>query len=279
MRPFRGSEALAAGTLTRGQLRWHHTQLLPDVYVHKDATLTDDVWAEATSVWTRGEGIVAGRTAARLLGAYRVPDGGPVEVISSRRRPPPGVVLRAEHIAEDEIRHWSRYKLTTAARTALDLGRHLPRNDAVVILDALAGAGDLTYAAVDALADRYRGTRGIVAARTAAWLMDGGAQSEQETRLRLHLIDAGLPRPQTQIFIGDEHNCTVVPLGWPDVKVGVDFIRSDACHDIYQLRREGLHHEAAQLHDWFIVGLSDQEIPRVSVGRVSRALRVRRRGL
>lgn len=130
MRPFRGSEALAAGTLTRGQLRWHHTQLLPDVYVHKDATLTDDVWAEATSVWTRGEGIVAGRTAARLLGAYRVPDGGPVEVISSRRRPPPGVVLRAEHIAEDEIRHWSRYKLTTAARTALDLGRHLPRNDA-----------------------------------------------------------------------------------------------------------------------------------------------------
>jgi hypothetical protein len=279
MRPFRGSEALAAGTLTRGQLRWHHTQIFPDVYVHKAATMTDEVWAEAASVWTRGEGSVAGRTAARLLGAYRIPAGGPVEVISSRRRPPEGLVLRAEHVADDEILHCSGYKLTTAARTALDLGRHLPRNDAVVILDALARAAGVTYADVDALADRYRGTRGIVAARNAAWLMDGGAQSEKETRLRLHMIDAGLPRPQTQLTIGDNHNCTVVPFGWPDVKVGVDFIRPDASHDIYQLRREGMHLDAVQFHNWFVVGLSDQEIPRLSVGRVYQAFRVRQRGL
>ena len=35
-----GSEALAAGTLTRGQLRWGYDPVFPDVYLPKDAPRT-----------------------------------------------------------------------------------------------------------------------------------------------------------------------------------------------------------------------------------------------
>lgn len=99
MRPFLGSEALAAGTLTRGQLRWRYTALFPDVYVPRAVPVTDYETAEAAWLWTGRSGIITGRTAARLLGAYRIPTGPPVEVITSRRRPPSGLTVRAERIA------------------------------------------------------------------------------------------------------------------------------------------------------------------------------------
>lgn len=287
MRPFLGSEALASGTLTRGQLRWRYTAIFPDVYVPKDATLTshklgdyqlgDYELAEAAWLWSGRTGVVTGRTAARLHGAFRIPTVLPVDLVTSRRRPPPGVEVRAEQISDDEICDWTRFRLTNPARTALDIGRRLPRTDAVVILDALASSSNLTVAEVGTLTDRYPGTRGIDAARVAAALMDGGAQSPQETRLRLQLIDAGLPKPQTQITIGDEYSSTTIPMGWPAVKVGVEFVRIDACRDITLLRREAMHRDVLQFHGWHTVQVSVHEIPRVSTRRVYQAYKVRRR--
>ena len=66
-------------------------------------------------------------------------------------------------------------------------------------LDKLASTCGLTKADVDPLLDRYRGARGIVRARTALALMDGGSRRAEETRMRLLLHDAGLPAPRTNI--------------------------------------------------------------------------------
>jgi very-short-patch-repair endonuclease len=49
--------------------------------------------------------------------------------------------------------------------------------------------------------------------------MDGGAESPQETRTRLVLVDAGLPRPRTQIWV-DEWR---VDMGYDEFKVGVEY--------------------------------------------------------
>ena len=65
-----GSEAIAAGRLTRGALRWNYTAILPGVYIPADARRDIATRAKAAWLWTGREGIIAGRTAAALWGAH-----------------------------------------------------------------------------------------------------------------------------------------------------------------------------------------------------------------
>lgn len=91
---------------------------------------------------------------------------------------------------------------------------------AVRHLDELARVTGMSYAGVAELLDRYRGARGIPRAHTASRLMDGSASGD-ETRLRLILVDGGLPRPQTRIVLGEGLDTAVIGMGWDGPKVGV----------------------------------------------------------
>lgn len=53
--------------------------------------------------------------------------------------------------------------------------------------------------------------------------MDGGAQSPQETRLRLILIDDGLSPPRTQIRVSDGANEAFIDMGYDEPMVGLDY--------------------------------------------------------
>ncbi len=281
MRPFLGSEALAAGRLTRGQLRWRYTAILPDVYVPKDWP-TLNAWhrAEAAWLWTGRTGVITGLAAAHMLGAYRIPLTGPVEIITTKRRPPRGLSVRAEQIADDEIIRWDDCHLTTAARTAVDVGRRRSRDEAVAILDALASGNCLSATEVLRVADRYPGTPGIGNARLAAHLMDGGALSLRQTRLRLDLLDRGLPRPQTQITIGDDWSTTTIPIGWPRWKVAVMFLPNEVAAHPSLLRREEIQHDVLQAQGWFTVWTAERYSPGILGSRVSAAITTqKRRGL
>lgn len=74
---------------------------------------------------------------------------------------------------------------------------------AIVFLDALARATNFKVADVEAMADGKPGMRGIRHLHSALTLVDGGAESPQETRVRLLLVNAGLPAPETQIEYTD----------------------------------------------------------------------------
>ena len=56
-------------------------------------------------------------------------------------------------------------------------------------------------------------------------LADTGAQSPRETWLRLVLIDAGFPRPQTQIPVArdDGRSYYFLDMGWREVMVAVEY--------------------------------------------------------
>lgn len=163
MNVFLGSQAITSGALTRGQLRWNYVAVHPDVYVAKDqkrALLTN---AYAAWLWTGRSGIVAGRAAAGLHGVCSIDRATPVELIaghSRRRQGVIGVIVRSERIDGDEVQTFGALRITTAARTALDLARRLTRDVAVRHLDELARATDVSYADVAELLDRYRGARG-----------------------------------------------------------------------------------------------------------------------
>ncbi|MBP2450364.1 hypothetical protein [Mycolicibacterium lutetiense] len=221
--PFIGPEALAAGSLSRGQLRWRYAAAHPRIYLPKQAVPTLKANTVAAWLWTARRGVIAGRAAAALHGAQWVDDDAPVELITKHGRRRPGIIVREERIRPDEICRISDLNVTTPLRTALDLARFLPRDQAVAHLDAMAIATGVDAGQVLELAARYRGLRGIPSARTALDLMDAGGQSPRETWLRLLLIDAGYRPPRTQIRVTDGFNEAFIDMGYDDVKVGLDY--------------------------------------------------------
>ena len=220
---FIGSEQLDLGALTRGKLRWNYEAIFPDVYVPKTAVASLGPRIGGAWLWSGRDGVIAGRAAAALHGALWVDATTPVELIAHRTRAPAGIVARNERIDPDEITLAAGMPTTCPARTALDLARHLPRDEAVAHLDALARATGVRAEDAWVLAGRYPRARGLCRAEVALDLMDGGAQSPKETWLRLVVLDAGFPRLRTQIMVGDGFNTAYLDMGWDEPKIGMDY--------------------------------------------------------
>lgn len=142
--------------------------------------------------------------------------------------------------------------VTTPQRTAFDLGRYLPRDTAVAHLDALARATGLTANDVRPLAVRYKGTRGVRKFRAAIDLMDAGAHSPQETKLRLLFIDAGFPRPQTQIPVLDDdgYAFAFLDMGWEEVMVSAEYDGEHHRTDPIQYRKDIRRAEKVHRKGW-----------------------------
>lgn len=224
-KPFIGAEALTGGVLTRHQLRSRHTALYPGVYVLADAEVSARLRAEAAWLWSRRRGILAGRSAAALHGAKWLDPRAPAELLYGNRHPPRGMSTWADAIADDEWTTINGMAVTTPVRTALDLARRYPLQRAVAGVDALANATHLKVADVELFAERYRGHRGIRAARRALALVDPGAESPRETWLRLLVIRNAFPPPTTQIPVRDRYGVlvAVLDMGWEDIKVALDY--------------------------------------------------------
>jgi hypothetical protein len=223
--PFIGSEALAAGELTPYALRSKYGALYPDVYLECGPTVTAVQRARAAWLWSGRRGVVAGQSAAALHGAKWVDAHRPAELLWPNRHPPRGIHTWSDQFADDEIDLIDGIRVSTPARTALDLGCRYPLDRAVAAIDALARATRLKIAETELLADRYKGRRGIRTARIALDLVDPGAESPRETWLRLMVIRHGFPRPETQIPLYDEFGVLVAvfDLGWEDLKIAMDY--------------------------------------------------------
>lgn len=223
--PFIGSEAVAARALTRHALRRGFVALHQDVYVAKGTAISPIVRAKASWLRSRRRGILAGFSASALHGARWIDAARPATIIDSNRRRTRGIRVWADRIEDDEICVIEGMRVTTPARTALDLACRYPVDTAIVAVDALARATHLKMSDVELLVDRYRGRHGIRNARVALDLVDAGAESPQETRLRLLLIRAGFPRPQTQIPVYNEFGVLVAELdmGWEEIKVAAEY--------------------------------------------------------
>ncbi|MDF2826120.1 MAG: hypothetical protein K0R68_3528, partial [Mycobacterium sp.] len=223
VRPFVGREALNDGRVTVHQLRTRHQLLLPDIYLpgHDRPTLwqrTVGAW-----LWSHRQGVVAGKAAAALHGAQWIDDDEVVDLVWAQARPPHGVRTTDPRLPRREFQEVDGMRVTTPARTAFDIGRHHPRQSltwrTVAHLDALAAATGITGDAVATLAEDHRGARGIRKLRRALELLDAGAQSPQETRVRFLVIEAGMPPPRTQIPVYDpvERRWYFVDVGWEEL--------------------------------------------------------------
>ncbi|OBA58426.1 hypothetical protein A5647_20695 [Mycobacterium sp. 1100029.7] len=274
MDPFRGSVALAAGELTPYELRSRYVALHKDVYVRRDAELTAVLRAKACWLRSRGRGVLAGYSASALHGAKWIDPALPAAIIDVNRFAVAGVRTWEERIDEDEIGTVDGMRVTTPARTALDLARRLPLGPAVTAVDALAQATELKMPDVDVLLDRYRGRRGLKAARVALALVDGGSQSPKETWLRLLLTKAGFPPPQTQIAVRNEWGWAeaYLDMGWEDVKVAAEYDgdqhRSNRRQYVKDIRRIEL---VERRYGWLVVRVVAEDHPDDIIRRIGEA--------
>jgi hypothetical protein len=220
---FVGTEMLARGGITRGQLRWNYCAIFPDVYAPKATAPSLRRHIVAAWLWSGRNGVIGGRAAAALHGDAWVDATTPIEMIWRSTRPPSGIVARNERIEADEIVDVDGMPVTSPARTAFDLARHLPRDIALIHLDALARATGMKACDALSLAGRYPRARGLRRSKVALSLADPGAQSPRETWLRLLLIDAGLPAPRTQIRVSDGVDEAFIDMGYDQPKIGLDY--------------------------------------------------------
>jgi hypothetical protein len=222
---FVGSEAVARGELSDFELRRHCQALFRGIYLdaRREPTLRDRTIAAWLS--SKKRGVISGKAAAAMHGANWVDADTPVEIIGAYARPQSGLIIRNETFAPDEVTKVAGIPVTSLARTAFDLGRHLPRDEAVARLDALKRATAFKEAAVLKLTERYPGARGLKSLRIALPLVDGGAASPKESELRLLFIDAGLPKPTTQIPVveGRGRLVRMLDMGWDEYMVGAEY--------------------------------------------------------
>jgi hypothetical protein len=223
--PFIGSAALAAGALTRHALRTQCVAIHRDVYIAKSTDLTAATRAKAAWLRSRGHGIVAGFSASALHGAKWIDANRPATVIDTNRRRTSGITVWAVAIDDDEIQLIDGMRVTTPARTAVDLACRYPVDTAVAAIDALARATRLKVLDIELAAERHPGRHGLGPARKAIRLVDPGAESPRETRLRLLIVRAGYPSPETQLPVYNEYSVLIgeVDMGWRHLQIAVEY--------------------------------------------------------
>ncbi len=234
-RPFTAAQARAWGVsgplLRRLTSRALVREVVHGAYAVVQLPETIELRAAALALVVAKGAVVTDRTAAWLHGVDALPRSAPHEPVpldvfsadhSRLRRP--GVHSGIRMLGEDDITTVGGVRLTTKLRTALDLGRSLPRYDAIGALDGFLRIG-VSRAALTASLDRFKGYRGVIQLRDLVPLADPRAESAPESALRLHAHDAGLPALQPQFWVHDEWGVPVhrLDLALPALKYAAEY--------------------------------------------------------
>lgn len=164
-----------------------------------------------------GDHYLSHTTAARLWGIWLPPrwdQDWPLHVTGrkgasgARRRP--GVLGHRAALDDRDVVEMGAFRLTSPERTWLDLATLIGDHDALVAAgDAILQRRDgpprppgalgtnplSSFAEIDAVLARRRRTKGINAARAAREFLRAGVDSAPETKIRMIIIEAGLPEP------------------------------------------------------------------------------------
>ena len=150
--------------------------------------------------------VFSGGTAAWLHGLDLVPCD-PVEVIVPEAcwvRPRTRLSVVRTAVARSEIVCVRGVPATSILRTMSDLGRRAPLVDAVVAIDEATHRGLVDKDELALFAAAHTGGKGIARLRAALDMAEPATESPMETRLRLLIVMAGLPRPAVQVSLHHE---------------------------------------------------------------------------
>ena len=208
-----------------GQLR----RLSHGVYVgsHVEDTLRTRVRAHGLRLGPTA--VFSHETAAALLGsALDVDPASPLSVIV-----PPGSAVgtgaglrrRLLTLGREDVTRYDGVRVTTPARTVLDLAAGADEELAVVAVDALLHAWPVALPSAVERLPALAARRGVRRVRRVLAIAEPLTESPMESRLRLLLVRAGFPRPEAQYVVRAPSGRFIarVDLAYPDLRVAVEY--------------------------------------------------------
>jgi very-short-patch-repair endonuclease len=167
-------------------------------------------------------------------------------------------------IRSDEITSWAGFPITTPARTWLDLAARLTLIELVVVGDFLVRR-DQPLCSMRELAEagaRYPSRRGIISIRAALPLIRTRSESPRETKLRLVIVWAGLPEPESNFNIYDSTGRFLAraDLAYPEYRTMIEFQG-----DQHRTNREQWRHDIQRTgtvedNGWQVLQFTDDDL-------------------
>ena len=150
----------------------------------------------------------------------------PIEVTVGRKlRPRPGLIIHRDRLAPDEWCIEDGIRVTTPARTILDLASVLSPFEVERCLHESEFLGHASPTSLANLLERHPRRRGAVALRTALESLAGGVRhtrSPLEDDFQRFIYERRLPRPQTNVRIPVGDDFIEVDCLWTPKKVIVE---------------------------------------------------------
>lgn len=121
--------------------------------------------------------------------------------VRRRSRAASGVLFHAAELPDEHVTRACGTRVTTAARTVIDLARTLPLAEAVVVADSALRAGKTTKDELICVCDACGRWPGIGRARHVVAFSSGLAESVLESCARVVFDEFGLEAPELQVTI------------------------------------------------------------------------------
>lgn len=267
---FRGTQAVDDAVLTPTQLRssaW--VRLGRDVYADSRLDRDHELACRAAALRLPDYVAFAGPSAAALLGVRHAADfSDPVHVVVAdtvRLGNSRGLLVHRVALNPTDIDASGDLRRTSPERTVWDLASWLDLVRSVPIIDGMLADGAITVDALTRYAASRRPRRGLRRTLRAIELADGRAQSPQESRLRVRLVLAGLPVPESQFGVVVGSYVLHPDLAWPEFKVAVEY--DGAWHaDADQLHRDRRRLNKLVAAGWIVLHVTSERLRRDFVG-------------
>lgn len=277
-RPFTRDQALAVGVTDRMLSGARLVRIHPGVYRTSDTPETFRLLVDAALLKLPPDAVVSHTTALRLRG-LEMRSMFPLHFSLERA---------GEHVLDRVRVH--RYKgrfevdlvggrpVSTAERTFVDCATFLSERELLAVGDWLV-AHQLTLPETlegFALESHFDG---VQRARRVAPLVRAGVASPRESDVRWHLVKAGLPEPEINGEIFDDHGAWLArgDLVYREQKVLVEYDGWQHERDAKQRQWDGIRREQLEAAGWRVVVITtaDMSQPSRIVTRVRQALRQR----
>lgn len=239
--------------------------VLRGVYVRNDVPETQDLRVSAAALVMLPHHVLCDRTAAWVHGIdvfqYRELDlVPPLDTYALRGT---SRSERAEYsggqrdLLPEDICLIGGVRVTTPLRTCMDLGCTRPRWRALAAMDALMRHHGITREEMRRMLPRYFRRRGVVQLRQLIPIADPRAESLRESRTRLAIEDAGLPRPVLQHWVtAGGRPIFRLDLAYPHAMVAVEYDGREFHEGDEQVKEDKARRRWLRERGWTVIVLT-----------------------
>lgn len=204
-------------------------RLFRDVYVSADLPQSLHLRCRAATLLLPPEPVFCGLTAARLYD-LPVPDGDDRVHVAVPTKSPTSPRHRDMNVHRlrlppEQICLLHGVNVVSPEWLFIELAATLGRVDRVVLGDAILRRQLTSTAVLTSLAQQNPGRRGVLRAKDTLPLLEPNADSPMETRLRLIIVDAGLPRPIANAMVFDDWGQWIAQpdLLYPEARIAIEY--------------------------------------------------------